>query len=223
MIENNEVTGQANVDESTESQASQTFTQDELDRIVKERLDRERKKFQKQFEGIDIDKYRELTAKEESIRLEQEKARGNFEKVLQETVSKKDQTIQQLQNQLQSIKVDGSLLNSASSRRAVNPQQVVRLLKDQIRLGSDGEVEIVGEDGVVRYNEKGTAMSVDELVDEFLTTNPHFVSAGPQGSGAPGAVGRPTGNVGKVDIAKLNMANPQDRAVYKEFMKTKSR
>jgi hypothetical protein len=35
MIENNEVTGQANVDDSTESQGSQTFTQDDLDRIPK--------------------------------------------------------------------------------------------------------------------------------------------------------------------------------------------
>jgi hypothetical protein len=178
--------------------------------------------FQKQFEGIDVEKYRELTAKEEQIRLEQEKARGNFEKVLQETVGKKDQTIKQLQEQLHSIKVDGSLLNAASSRRAVNPQQVVRLLKDQIRLGSDGEVEIVGDDGTVRYNDKGSTMTVEDLVEEFLTTNPHFISAGPQGSGPQGAIGRPAGNVGNVDINKLNMANPKDRAIYKEWLKSKN-
>jgi hypothetical protein len=224
MNENIEVTGQANVDDSsTESQGSQTFTQDELDRIVKERLDRERKKFSKQFEGVDVERYRELTAKEESIRIEQEKARGNFEKVLQETVGKKDLTIKQLQDQLHSIKVDGSLLNAASSRRAVNPQQVVRLLKDQIRLGNDGDVEIVDTDGSVRYSEKGSTLTVDDLVDEFLSANPHFIAAGPQGSGAQGAVGRPAGNVGKIDVTRLDMSNPQDRIIYKEYMKSKSR
>jgi hypothetical protein len=224
MNENIEVTGQANVDDSsTESQGSQTFTQDELDRIVKERLDRERKKFSKQFEGVDVERYRELTAKEESIRIEQEKARGNFEKVLHETVGKKDLTIKQLQDQLHSIKVDGSLLNAASSRRAVNPQQVVRLLKDQIRLGNDGDVEIVDTDGSVRYSEKGSTLTVDDLVDEFLSANPHFIAAGPQGSGAQGAVGRPAGNVGKIDVTRLDMSNPQDRSIYKEYMKSKSR
>ena len=74
MIEANMVTGEPSDSTSAqENQVSENFTQEDIDRIVKERLDRERKKFAKQFEGIDVEKYRELTAKEESIRLEQEK------------------------------------------------------------------------------------------------------------------------------------------------------
>lgn len=223
MIEENKVTGDAVAGDFTaQDQGSQQFTQDDVDRIVKERLERERKKFQKQFEGIDVDKYRELTAKEEQIRIDQEKARGNFEKVLQETVGKKDHTIKQLQEQLHSIKVDGSLLNAASSRRAVNPQQVVRLLKDNIRLGEHGDVEVLDDKGMARYNEQGSLMTVDDLVNEFLTTNPHFVGAGPSGSGTQGAIAKSTGNnLGNVDVSKLNMANAKDRAIYKELMKSK--
>jgi hypothetical protein len=220
MIEDNTVTGEPSEGTSAqENQVSESFTQEDIDRIVKERLDRERKKFAKQFEGIDVEKYRELTAKEENIRLEQEKSRGNFEKVLQDTVGKKDQTIKQLQDQLQSIKVDGSLLNAASSRRAVNPQQVVRLLKDQIRLSDGGDVEIVDDSGGARYMDSGSLMTVDDLVNEFLTTNPHFVSAGPSGSGSGGGVGKATGATGKIDITKLNMNDPKDRAAYKEYRK----
>ena len=220
MIEDNMVTGEPSDSTSAqENQVSENFTQEDIDRIVKERLDRERKKFAKQFEGIDVEKYRELTAREESIRLEQEKKQGNFEKVLQETVGKKDQTIKQLQDQLQSIKVDGSLLNAASSRRAVNPQQVVRLLKDQIRLSDGGDVEIVDDNGGARYSDSGSLMTVDDLVNEFLTTNPHFVSAGPSGSGSGGGVGKATGATGKIDITKLNMSDPKDRAIYKEYRK----
>jgi hypothetical protein len=220
MIEDNMVTGEPSDSTSAqENQVSENFTQEDIDRIVKERLDRERKKFAKQFEGIDVEKYRELTAREESIRLEQEKKQGNFEKVLQETVGKKDQTIKQLQDQLQSIKVDGSLLNAASSRRAVNPQQVVRLLKDQIRLSDGGDVEIVDDNGGARYSDTGSLMTVDDLVNEFLTTNPHFVSAGPSGSGSGGGVGKATGATGKIDITKLNMSDPKDRAIYKEYRK----
>ena len=219
MIEDNTATGAATEDSGSTDTQGQTFTQEDIDRIVKERLDRERKKFAKQFEGIDVEKYRELTAKEENIRLEQEKSRGNFEKVLQETVGKKDLTIKQLQDQLQSIKVDGSLLNAASSRRAVNPQQVVRLLKDQIRLADGGDVEIVDDTGGARYTDSGSLMTVDDLVNEFLTTNPHFVSAGPSGSGSGGGVGKSTGATGRIDITKLNMNDPKDRAVYKEYRK----
>lgn len=221
MIDNNEATGAGVELDSADNQAEkQTFTQEELDRIVKERLDRERKKISKQFEGIDIERYRELTSKEEQLKLEQEKARGNFEKVLQETVGKKDQTIKQLQDQLHSIKVDGTLLNAASSRRAVNPQQVVRLLKDQIRLGDGGDVEIVGDDGAPRYLDSGSLMTIDDLVNEFLSSNPHFIAAGPTGSGAQGGIAKATGNsVGKVDVSKLDMNNPEHRAIYKEYRK----
>lgn len=221
MIDNQATDAGVDTD-STENQGQQSFTQEDIDRIVKERLDRERKKITKQFEGVDVDKYRELTAKEEQLLLEQEKARGNFEKVLQETVGKKDSTIKQLQEQLHSIKVDGSLLNAASSRRAVNPQQVVRLLKDQIRLGDHGDVEILDESNSPRYNDSGSLMTVDDLVNEFLTSNPHFVVAGPAGSGSQGGVGKSTGGSGKIDVSKLNMNDPKDRAIYKEYRKAQN-
>lgn len=226
MLEN-QVTGEPTVDNdlTAENQdVAKNFTQDDVDRIVKERLTRERQKILKQFDGVDVDRYRELTAKEEQIKLEQEKARGNFEKVLQETVSKKDTTIQQLQQQLHSIQIDGSLLSAASSRKAVNPQQVVKLLKESVRLSTDGSVEVLDNEGAVRYTDAGSAMTVEDLVQEFLTTNPHFVTAGPSGSGPNGAVAKATGNtLGNIDVTKLNMANAKDRAIYKELMRSKSR
>jgi hypothetical protein len=216
-----EVTGKPTVetDFTTETQDKAGFTQEDIDRIVKERLSRERSKILKQYEGIDLDRYRELTEKEEQLKLEQEKARGNFEKVLQDTVTKKDTAIQQLQKELQAIKVDGSLLNAASSRKAINPQQVVRLLKDNIKLSASGEVEILDDQGNVRYTDQGSHMTVDELVNEFLTTNPHFVTAGPPGSGSQSHVSQ--GKSGLVDPAKLNMNDPKDRALYREHMKSK--
>lgn len=216
-----EVTGKPTVeaDFTTETQDKTGFTQEDVDRIVKERLTRERSKILKQYEGIDLDRYRELTAKEDQIKLEQEKARGNFEKVLQETVSKKDSAIQQLQRELQAIKVDGSLLSAASGRKAINPQQVVRLLKDNIRLTATGEVEVVDEQGNVRYTDAGSAMSAEDLVNEFLNTNPHFVSAGPSGSGSQSSIAQ--NKLGVIDPAKLNMNDPKDRAIYREHMKSK--
>lgn len=227
-VQNNELaTGQPTADNQTDltaenQEGTKTFSQDELDRIVKERLDRERKKISKQFEGIDVTKYREMMEQEEQARLEQHKARGEFEKVLQETVSKKDTAIQQLQQELHSIKVDGALLNAASAGRAVNPQQVVALLKNKTKLNNTGDVEVLDDNGNVRYTDQGLAMTTNDLVAEFLQQNPHFISAGPTGSGSQSNIANSSQSTpGQVDISSLNMNNPEHRKIYKEHMRSK--
>ncbi len=91
-MNDNQVTGDPKVetDFTTETQEGKSnFSQEDVDRIVKERLSRERAKIMKQYDGVDVEKYREFLNKEEQLRLEQEKARGNFEKVLQASISKK--------------------------------------------------------------------------------------------------------------------------------------
>ena len=197
------------------------FTQEDIDRIVKERLVRERSKILKQYEGVDVDKYRSLLDAEEKKQMEEQSKRGEFEKILQSTVGKKDQAIQQLQKELQAIKVDGAVLNAASGKKAVNPQQVVRLLKDQIRLGDTGSVEVLDDSGSIRYNDTGAPMTAEELVNEFLSANPHFVGAGPSGTGSQSSVSKANGQMGSFDIDNLNMNDPAHRAIYKEHMKTK--
>lgn len=221
-MNNEEVTGQPTAEElQAETQDSKGFTQDELDRIVKDRLARERSKILKQYEGVDVERYRQMMEAEEARQTEEQAKRGEFEKILQSTVSKKDQHIQQLQKELQAIKVDGSILNAASGRKAVNPQQVVRLLKDQIRLNDRGEVDVLDEQGSVRYNDAGAQMTVDELVNTFLKDNPHFVQAGPAGTGSQSSIAKANGNLGVPDANKLDMNNPDHRKVYREMMQSK--
>ena len=227
IVQNEEqVTGQPTADQNdftAESQGeTKTFSQEELDRIVKDRLDREKKKIHKQFEGVDVNAYRQMMEAKEAEELEGQKARGEFEKVLKETVGKKDSAIQQLQTELHSIKVDGALLNAASTKRAVNPQQVASLLKNNIRLSQTGEVEVTDAEGNVRYTDNGTAMGVDDLVSEFLNQSPHFVQSGPSGSGTQSNVANQTGKTpGKVDVSSLNMNDSKDREVYRNLMKSR--
>lgn len=217
-----QVTGEPTAEEDLQAGTQDKgFTQEELDRIVKERLSRERSKILKQYEGVDVDRYRQLLEAEEAKQTEEQARRGEFEKILQTTVQKKDTVISQLQKELQAIKVDGSLLNAASTRKAINPQQVVRLLKDQIRLNENGEVEVLDESGSIRYNDQGAVMTVDELVGEFLKTNAHFVNAGPSGTGSQSSIAKANGNLGVPDMNKLDMNNPSDRKVYREMMQAK--
>lgn len=229
MVNENEMeTGNPSVEsqedftaETQESSANgSAFSQEDVDKIVRDRLERERKRFEKKYADVDVDKYRELMNAQEEQRIEEQKNRGEFEKILQETVQKKDTQMDQLRQELHSIKVDGSLLNSASAKKAINPQQVVSLLKNQIRLNESGETEILDTNGQQRYTDKGTAMTAEELVEEFLSSNPHFVQAGPSGSGSQSAVAS-SNKIGGVDVNSLNMNNPDDRKIYKDYMKSK--
>lgn len=192
-----EIMGNEGVDQPTEQvesmeQSTKTFSQDELDAIVEQRLMRERKKYEKKLEGVDLDEARRLLEEKQQAEIERQKEKGEFEKVLQQLAEKKDSEISQYKTKLQEIQVDGALINAASQNNAVSPDQVVALLKNKTRLGDDGSVEILDKDGSVRYNDSGTPMSVNELVSEFLTANPHFVKASPSGTGSKGAAGGST-------------------------------
>jgi hypothetical protein len=172
--------------------ATKSFSQDELERIVEQRLARERRKYEKQLEGVDLDEARRLMEEKQAAELERQKEKGEFEKVLKQVTEKKDQTIQTLNQKLYELQVDGALVNAASQSGAVNPSQVVQLLKGQTRLNEEGQVEILDSDGTVRYNDTGSPLSVNEYVSDFLTANPHFVKASPSGAGSKGAAGGST-------------------------------
>ena len=147
-----------------ESQETKTFTQDELDRIVADRVAREQRKFDKKLSGVDIDEAKELLAQKEAAELERQKERGEFDNILKKTVEKKDMEIQSYKSKLQQTLVDGAILGAASNNNAVNPNQVSQLLKTNTRLSDDGNVEVLDDNGTPRYNDSGDLLSVNEMV-----------------------------------------------------------
>ena len=207
----------------SESQVSEQPTenllsQEEVNRIVAERVERERKKFERKYADIDVDRYQQLTEAEEARRVEEQKKRGEFEEILKSTVGKKDSVIENLQKELHNIKVDGAMLNIASKHKAINPEQVVSLVKNQVRMSETGEVEVVDpQTGTIRYNDSGDPLSMDELVEDFLQNNPHFVTATPRGSGTTSNTR--DSSVKKLDVTQLDMKNPEHKRMYAEYRK----
>ena len=197
----------------TNSQDLRTFTQEEVDAIVKARLAKQSKK----YEEVDMNEYRSLKKQQEEKELEERKARGEFEKILQEQKKKHDEQLAILKQQLHKEKVDGSLLKVAGSRNAVNPEQVASLLRNNVKLGDDGEVYVLNENGEIAYDtDSATPLGVDKLVNSFLDANPHFLRAGPSGSGSEASVGETSG---EIDISQLDMKNPAHRQKYAELKK----
>lgn len=193
--------------------------QSELDKILEKRLVRERAKFEKRFSGIDPDEARQLLEEKEAKELEMQKQRGEFDKVLKETVSKKEAEISQYKAELQKVRIDDALIKVASEYQAIKPEQVVNLLKNKVQLGEDGKPEIIGENNAPMYNDKGELLSINEYVGQFLDDNPHFRVATPSGAGSRSSVGGDTPK--PLNLAELNMNNPEDKAKYAEYRKEK--
>ena len=205
------------VSNETKSVESKAFTEDQVEAIVQRRLERYKKTVSSKLDGLDLEEAKKLL--EEKKQKEQELAlqRGEFDKVLKETVSKKDSKISALESELQKIRIDETLVNTASQLKAINPNEVKSLLRNAVKLNDSGSVEVVSENGTPRYNEKGELMSVNELVAEYLNNNPHHLSATPKGTGSQSGIG---GNTLKpFNIANLDLSKAEDRKVYAEHKK----
>ena len=196
-------------------------SQSEVDKIVERRLAREKSKYEKMYSGIDPEQARKLLQEKENKEMEDQKARGEFEKILKEQAEKSNKEIAGLRSEIEKVKVDGALLNAASKNQAINPEQVKDLLKGNVKLTDDGKVEILAENKQPMYNKDGDLKSIDEYVKDFITDNPHFQSATPSGSGSQA-------NLGKVDakpfnLADLDMTKPEDRKQYAEYKKARDK
>jgi flagellar biosynthesis GTPase FlhF len=169
----------------------------------------------KKFSNVDVEHYNSLIQKEEQSKLEEQKKKGEFEKILKEQAEKAQSKISTLTDELTKIKVDGALLNAASKHKAVNPEQVVQLVRNQVKMSETGQVEIVDpKSGNTRYTEAGEPLDVENAVSDWLKANPHFVQAGPTGSGATSNQ-NPEG-VKQVDLDKLDLTKAKDREIYKQ-------
>ena len=207
------------VNTDNQAQAAKTFTQEEVNAILARTKSQLEKKFQSKYEELgDPDELRSIKTEWEKKQQQEQIKRGEFEKTLQELAAKKDAEIQRRDAIIKEYKVNTPLLEAAARNRAVAPEQVKALLSGSVRLNDQGEVEVVGSDGAVRYRDNGTALAVEDLVSEFLTQNPHFVSATPATTNAKSSITAPVKD--KVDITKLDMSNPEHRALYKEYRKT---
>lgn len=198
--------------DNVENQDNRMFTQADVDKIVQGRLE----KFKKRYSDIDMNEYKNLKAAEEEREIEAMKKREEFDKVLTQQKEKYSNEINTLRQELTSMKVDGTLLNTASQRNAVNPEQVAQLLRNQVGLDETGRPVVYDGGSVVYDPDTAEPKSLESLVNEFLDNNPHFLRSGPAGVKSSGASGSaPTSKA--VDVSSLDMTNPADREIYRKL------
>jgi hypothetical protein len=196
-----------------------TFTQDEVNAILAKTKSQLEKKYSSKYEELgDPEQLREIVATHQKSQQEQALKRGEFDRIISELAAKKDAEIQKRDRVIESFKVETPIVDAAARYRAVNPEQVKALIRNQVRLSQEGEVEVLDEKGLVRYDDSGKPVSVDSFVQSWLQSNPHFVSATPATTNTKSNV---TGNsTKKLDISKLDMKNPEHRKIYADYRKT---
>lgn len=197
------------------------FTQDELNERVDIRVKREQSTINKKLGVENLEDAINLVKTQKEAEEKQKIQKGEFEEILKSKTQEWNKEKLTLENQLKDIKINKSLLSSASKNKAINPDQVVELLSKNIKLNENGNVEILDKNGIARYNKNGELLTTDELVQEFLTQNPHFVTASPSGSGSVSNVVRGELNT-SFNIEDLDMSNPKDRERYAEYRKQRS-
>jgi len=216
--EASEVTGAPATE--TQGQATQEeryYTQQEFDDAMAKMKHSVINKALKPYQDLgDPEELRQLKQQAEEAKQKEQMERGEFENLLQDLASKKDAEIQKRDEVIKEYKVDTPLTNAAAKYRSVSPEQVKSLLKNNVRLSPEGEVEVMDEKGQVKYTESGTAYSVDDLVKEFLDTNPHFVQPTPSTSNSKNSYNN---SKEPLDISQLDMSNPEHRRMYKEHRK----
>ena len=202
------VTGQ-NTDSQVET--AKTFTQEEVNNLVGKRVAAVNKK----FEGVDLEEYNALKSLKEQVEEEKLIKKEDFNGVLKKAKEKSDMEISRLRTELEKIKIDGALIDAASKAKSVAPDHVAQLLRSNIQLNEAGDVIVTDSEGKQRYTDSADPMSVNQLVEEFLSSNQYFKSAGPSGAGSTGNT--TNADPQSLDIAQLDLSKADHREIYKKM------
>ena len=197
----------------TDEKPTPTFNQEDVDRIVKQRLEAEKSKHQRMLD--EAKKQEEELAKEKQI--QEAKTKADLENLMKQRIADKDKELADWKSKVKTINVDNSILSFASKNSAIAPDQVVSLLKSEVNYNDDGTVEILDNNKNIRYNKKGERLTIEDRVIEFLDANPHFRKGSLSGSGSLNSVEGKA--VKPFNISDLDMSKAEDRKKYAEYRK----
>ena len=197
----------------TDEKPTTTFNQEDVDRIVKQRLEAEKSKHQRMLD--EAKKQEEEVLKEKEV--QEAKSKSDLEQLMKQRIADKDKELADWKSKVKTINVDNSILSLASKNNAIAPDQVVSLLKHEVNYNDDGRVEILDNNKNIRYNTKGELLTIEDRVNEFLDANPHFRKGSLSGTGSQSSIEGKT--VKPFNIQDLDMSKAEDRKKYAEYRK----
>ena len=121
-------------EQPTETVNANTFSEEDVNNIVKQRLAKERASIYKKLDVEDLETAIQAVQNQKQAEEKTKIQKGEFEQILKEKSEEFNKKYTSLEKELKDIKINKSLLSSASKNRAINPDQVVELLKNNITL-----------------------------------------------------------------------------------------
>jgi hypothetical protein len=177
------------------------FTQPELERLLGERLARERSKYQ---DYDDLKKFKEEHAKEqdklkqdELVRQKKyEEAEGTYKK----QIGERDQLVAEKDRRITDMTITQAIANEATKMNGFL-DETIALVRGMATVTKDGQVVMKVKD----TNGIEKDVSVEEGLKTFYASRPHLVKANGQGgSGTPPAGGAGGGSGSGLDLGTLN-------------------
>jgi hypothetical protein len=206
-----------------EAKAEKTFTQEDLDLQIKNRLAREKEKqetleqqlkelneFREKVETEKKQREEELAAKE----LERAKEKGEFEKVLKLTEEQYNAKTKAeaervatiaaerdaMRAELEKTKIDNALYAEAA-KLAVDPGDVVQLIKSGHSITLDPKTHTISVDG-------DSTTSLEHIVRAFLDKKPHLAKSDYAGKSGAGSSAAKAPSGGKVTYTREQIRDP---------------
>ncbi len=227
-------------DNNQQQQQVKSYTKEEVDAIVKQRLDRDRKgrpdentlrqKILAEEFGLTDDealkKAKEYIENQADIERKQLEAKGQYEKAIQQKEEKWSQREAELTKESENWKgqfesyFKGTELTQAALAAGAEPSSIALLVKyaeGSVKVTDDRQLQVVDYRGEPRYdpNDPTKPMTVQVFLKELLTQYPNLAkSSGTQGGGS-----KPGGKMGGYTEAELLNISKTDPEKYKELKK----
>jgi hypothetical protein len=180
MRNENTETSQETTEPSAGNQDEKKFTQSDLDRIIKDRMGRFEKKLKDQHDSAitqALENYRSENGIDDEIL---EKVKGYDEKDSEsrkirkeyQRLEKEKLSYEQKYNSLRKMHEDTvtrSAIISAAASKAISPENVWKIIRDEIKVDEDMKVYVM-KDG------ERSDVDVNEFVSDFLNNNKYLLA-----------------------------------------------
>lgn len=185
-----------------------TMTQADLDRIVSDRLARDRATRggagQSEEEKAELSRLRQAEKDRQTAEAERkgewDRLRKSMEDEHSAAISKLSETGERLMNELNTERVRGRLVGAAAKSNAIDPEEIADVLERYCDLNDALQPVVKDRDGNIRYI-AGREMSPEQLVEEHLGKRSHLVKPGSTGQGGGSRGGASTGADGPAPVS----------------------
>jgi len=202
-----------------ETVEGKAYTDDEINAIVNERLDKDRKT--RGWSPADAEELKQHRTAAKAKEVEDAKVKKDFEKAQElltqqhtESLGKEKQRGDSILSRYRRERIANALLDAAST--AINPGQVASLLRDRVAVDEDSLLSDHPQLAVLDANGQPVkGVTVGKLVADFLAENKHFVrsdsagqhrgTAGAGGNSGADRGGEQTGPLGELAKAKAEL------------------